>query len=94
MILKFDLPQQVENLLNLPADEKLYYSVPCDIDELMLCPGVGKKIANLIVGEVYGKPALVVDTHCKRVMKRMGITTHDDPLKVEKDCCEVFPEQS
>lgn len=68
--------------------------VPCDIDELMTCPGIGKKIANLIVGEVYGKPALVVDTHCKRVMKRFGITTHDEPLKVEEDCCKVFPADS
>ena len=68
--------------------------VPEDIEELMKLPGIGKKIANLIVGEVYGRPALVVDTHCKRVMKRMGITVSDDPLKVEEDCCKVFPEES
>lgn len=65
--------------------------VPNDVDELMKCPGVGKKIANLIVGEVYGTPALVVDTHCKRVMYRIGLTDNTDPLKVEKDVCEVFP---
>ena len=68
--------------------------VPCDIDELMTCPGIGKKIANLIVGEVYGTPAVVVDTHCKRVMKRAGITESTDPSKVEKDIMKVFPEDS
>ena len=65
--------------------------VPTDVAALMKCPGVGKKIANLIVGEVYGIPAVVVDTHCKRVMYRIGITDNTDPLKVEKDICEVFP---
>lgn len=69
-------------------------TVPRDVSALMKCPGVGKKIANLIVGEVYGIPAVVVDTHCKRVMYRIGITDNEDPLKVEKDICEVFPEQS
>jgi endonuclease-3 len=68
--------------------------VPDDVESLMKCPGVGKKIANLIVGEIYGTPALVVDTHCKRVMKRIGITIHEDPLKVEEDCCKVFPPDS
>ncbi len=69
-------------------------TVPDDVDSLMKCPGVGKKIANLIVGEIYGTPAVVVDTHCKRVMYRIGITDNTDPLKVEEDICEVFPEDS
>jgi len=68
--------------------------VPRDTDSLMKCPGVGKKIANLIVGEVYGIPAVVVDTHCKRVMYRTGITDSKDPLAVEKDIMKVFPEDS
>lgn len=68
--------------------------VPQDVEALMVCPGVGKKIANLIVGEVYGIPAVVVDTHCKRVMKRIGITDNDDPLKVEADIVKVFPEDT
>ena len=68
--------------------------VPNDVKALMKCPGVGKKIANLIVGEIYGTPAVVVDTHCKRVMKRIGITDNDDPLKVEADIVEVFPEET
>lgn len=67
--------------------------VPNDVDKLMTCKGVGKKIANLIVGEIYGTPAMVVDTHCKRVMYRIGITDNTDPLKVEADVCKYFPSE-
>lgn len=67
--------------------------VPNDVDLLMEVPGIGRKIANLIVGEIYGTPAVVVDTHCKRVMKRIGITDSADPAKVEKDIMKVFPEE-
>ena len=67
-------------------------TVPDDVGLLMEVPGIGRKIANLIVGEVYGIPAVVVDTHCKRVMKRVGITDSEDPAKVEKDIMKVFPE--
>ena len=66
--------------------------IPNDVDLLMEVPGIGRKIANLIVGEVYKTPAVVVDTHCKRVMKRIGITESSDPAKVEKDIMKVFPE--
>jgi len=68
-------------------------TVPNDVDLLMEVPGIGRKIANLIVGEVYGTPAVVVDTHCKRVMKRIGITESEDPSKVEKDIMKVFEEE-
>ena len=64
--------------------------IPDDVDELMKVRGIGRKIANLIVGEVYGTPAVVVDTHCKRVMKRIGITDSEDPARVEKDIMKVF----
>lgn len=68
-------------------------TVPNDVDLLMEVPGIGRKIANLIVGEIYGTPAVVVDTHCKRVMKRIGITESADPARVEKDIMKVFPEE-
>ncbi|MBR3142931.1 MAG: endonuclease III [Clostridiales bacterium] len=68
-------------------------TVPNDVDQLMEVPGIGRKIANLIVGEIYGTPAVVVDTHCKRVMKRIGITDSDDPAGVEKDIMKAFPEE-
>ena len=67
--------------------------VPNDVDLLMEVPGIGRKIANLIVGEIYGTPAVLVDTHCKRVMKRTGITESSDPAQVEKDIMKVFPEE-
>ena len=67
--------------------------VPNDVDLLMEVPGIGRKIANLIVGEIYQTPAVVVDTHCKRVMKRIGITESSDPTRVEKDIMKVFPEE-
>ena len=57
--------------------------VPDTIDELTKLPGVGRKTANLIVGDVYGKPAVVADTHCIRICKRLGLTTSKDPYKVE-----------
>lgn len=66
--------------------------VPNDVTELMKIPGIGKKIANLIVGEIYGTPAIVVDTHCKRVMYRLGLTDNTEPIKVEKDLCKLFDE--
>ena len=68
------------------------YEIPHDTDELMKVPGIGRKIANLIVGEVYSIPAIVVDTHCKRVMKRIGITASDNPVNVERDMMKVFKE--
>ena len=67
--------------------------IPNDVDILMECRGVGRKIANLIVGEVYGTPAIVVDTHCKRVMYRIGLTDNTDPNKVEEDLCRVIPDE-
>ncbi len=64
-------------------------TIPQDIDELVKCPGIGRKIGNLLLGELYGIPALVVDTHFKRISKRLGLTKSDDPVTVEKDVCKV-----
>lgn len=68
------------------------HKVPEDVNILMEVPGVGKKIANLMVGEIYAIPAIVVDTHMKRVMKRIGLTDNTDPLKVEADLMKLFDE--
>ena len=59
--------------------------VPDNMDDLLSLPGVGRKIANLIIGDVYGKPALVADTHCIRICGRFGMYPTDlkDPTKVE-----------
>lgn len=59
--------------------------VPDTLDELIQLSGVGRKTANLILGDAYGKPAVVVDTHVKRVSNRLGLTEHKDPTKIEFD---------
>lgn len=66
--------------------------VPAERETLMRLPGVGRKIANLILGDCYGIPAIVVDTHCIRISNLIGLTVHQDPLKVERDLAAVLPE--
>ena len=70
--------------------------VPDNMDDLLSLPGVGRKIANLILGDVYGKPALVADTHCIRICGRFGMYPTDmkDPTRVEKIMSELIaPEE-
>ena len=67
--------------------------VPADRDQLLQLPGVGRKIANLILGDCHGIPAIVVDTHCIRLSNLFGLTNHSDPLKVERDLEKVMPEE-
>ena len=66
--------------------------VPDTVDELLTLSGVGRKIANLIVGDLYGKPAIVTDTHCIRICGRLGFypETLKDPYKVEKLLVKVI----
>lgn len=63
--------------------EKYYSEVPDSIEELILLPGVGRKTANLIVGDIFGKPSVVVDTHCIRITGRLGFHNVKDPIKIE-----------
>ncbi len=65
--------------------------VPDDIDELLKMPGVGRKSANLIVGDIYGKPAVVCDTHCIRLCGRFGLTDSTNPAVVEKELRAILP---
>lgn len=60
--------------------------IPDEMDELLKFPGVGRKIANLLLGDIYGKPAIVADTHCIRICGRLGFYPEElkDPVKVEK----------
>ena len=66
--------------------------VPCDFETLVELPGIGRKTANLLMGTGFGKPGLVVDTHCKRVAFRLGLTKETDPDKVEFDLRPLVPE--
>ncbi len=68
--------------------------VPEDFDELLKLPGVGRKSANLIMGDVFGKPAIVTDTHCIRLVNRMGLVDGiKEPGKVEKELWKIIPPQ-
>ena len=64
--------------------ERFDGQVPDQMDELLTLPGVGRKIANLVLGDIYGKPAVVTDTHCIRLANRMGFCETKDALKVER----------
>lgn len=67
-------------------------NVPDDFDELMKLPGVGRKSANLIMGDVYGKPAIVTDTHCIRLANRIGLVDGiKEPKKVEMALWKIIP---
>ena len=66
--------------------------VPDDFDALLSLPGVGRKSANLIMGDVFGKPAIVTDTHCIRLVNRMGLVDGiKDPKKVEMELWKIIP---
>ena len=65
--------------------------VPRSIEELTSLPGVGRKTANVIRGNVFDDPSVVVDTHVKRISKRLGLTKNDDPEKVEMDLMKELP---
>lgn len=68
--------------------------VPDTMEELLRLPGVGRKSANLVLGDIYGKPAIVTDTHCIRLSYRIGLTEHDsDPFKVERELWTIVPEE-
>ena len=72
--------------------EKHGGKVPATMEELTALPGIGRKTANLILGDIYGKPAYVCDTHCIRITGRLGLTDGSkDPLSVEKQLREVLP---
>lgn len=68
--------------------------VPREIEELVTLPGVGRKTANVIRGNIYEEPSIVVDTHVKRISKRLGFTKYEDPVKIEMDLMEVLPKEN
>lgn len=63
--------------------------VPDTMEDLLTLPGVGRKIANLILGDIYGKPAIVADTHCIRISNRLGLADSKTPEKVERALVEI-----
>lgn len=66
--------------------------VPDKMEELLKLPGIGRKTANLILGDIYGKPAIVADTHCIRLSNRLGfVKDTKDPVKVENELKKIIP---
>jgi endonuclease-3 len=66
-------------------------TVPRTLEELTALPGVGRKTANVVLGNAYGQPAIAVDTHVFRVSQRLGLAKSDDPERVHDQLCEVIP---
>ncbi len=71
--------------------EKYDGEVPRKLEELTALAGVGRKTANVIRGNIYHEPSVVVDTHVKRISKKLGFTKEDDPVKIEYDLMKVLP---
>jgi endonuclease-3 len=65
--------------------------VPDRMDALVTLPGVGRKTANVVLGNAFDTPGITVDTHVGRLSRRLGWTTEEDPVKVESDLCGLFP---
>lgn len=67
--------------------------VPDNMSDLLSLPGVGRKTANVVLGNIYGIPGVIVDTHCKRLSNRMGLTDKEDPEKIEFDLMKIIPKE-
>lgn len=71
--------------------DKFGGNVPDTVEQLVTLPGVGRKTANLVVGDIFNKPAVVVDTHCIRITSRLGFHSIKDAAKIEKILRELLP---
>jgi len=69
-------------------------AVPGSLEALTALPGIGRKTANVVLGTAFGKPAIFVDTHVKRLARRLGLSRHADPVKIELDLQALLPEQA
>jgi endonuclease-3 len=67
--------------------------VPDNMEDLTSLPGVGRKTANVVLGNIYGIPGVIVDTHCRRLSNRMGLTDNEDPEKIEFDLMKILPKE-
>lgn len=71
--------------------ERFNEAVPGTMEALVTLPGVGRKTANVVLGNHFGKPAVIVDTHVKRVSQRLGLSASDDPDRIEQDLQQLMP---
>ena len=77
--------------LGQALEEQYGGKVPSSLAELVKLPGIGRKTANVILGNTFGVPGIVVDTHCGRVSQRLGLTSQKDPVKIEFDLMALVP---
>lgn len=84
---------KAESLLGLSRDivERYEGEVPRTLDDLVTLKGVGRKTANVVLGNAFGVPGVPVDTHVGRLARRLGLTTEDDPVAVERDLTSLVP---
>jgi endonuclease-3 len=64
------------------------------MEELLQLPGVGRKTANVVLGNAFGKPAIACDTHVIRLSRRLGLSENTDPVKIEFDLAEIVPQKN
>ena len=85
---------KAKNIISCCRDlvERFDGKVPRSVEDLTSLAGVGRKTANVIRGNIFHEPSIVVDTHVKRVSKRLGFTQEEDPVRVEYDLMKVLPE--
>ncbi|MDX6742575.1 endonuclease III [Actinocorallia sp. A-T 12471] len=79
--------------LSVAIRDRFGGEVPGRLADLVTLPGVGRKTANVVLGDAFGVPGLTVDTHFGRVVRRFGWTEEDDPVKVEAAVAELFPKK-
>lgn len=86
---------KAKNLISCCRDlvEKFHGEVPETIEELTSLAGVGRKTANVIRGNIYHEPSIVVDTHVKRISRKLGFAKSEDPEKIEYELMEVLPKE-
>ncbi|MCL1859598.1 MAG: endonuclease III [Oscillospiraceae bacterium] len=86
--------KNIKNMCQMIIDE-FDSQVPEEMDDLLKLPGIGRKIANLIRGDIFNKPAIVTDTHCIRISNRLNLCNSDNPYIVEKELVKIIsPEES
>jgi endonuclease-3 len=87
--------QKTKSIIALAADLDERYGgvVPADLDELVTLRGVGRKTASVVLAEAFGIPAIAVDTHVRRVSNRLGLTASSDPVKIEFELRDLYPER-
>lgn len=86
---------KAKNIISCCQDlmERFEGEVPQTIEELTSLAGVGRKTANVILGNIYNEPSIVVDTHVKRISKKLGFVKSDDPEKIEYELMKVLPRE-